>query len=55
MDGIVGKVNIVTDYVVLEMGPCGNGWRTLQNKEVCVNINDVSSEDSGQYFGKLVV
>ena len=35
------------------MGPCGNGLCNLQNKEVCVNINDVSSEDSGQYFGKL--
>ena len=34
------------------MEPIGN---VLQNKEVCVNINDVLSEDSGQYSGKLVV
>ena len=25
MDGIVGKATIVTNRVVLEMGPCSNG------------------------------
>ena len=36
------------------MEPCGNRLCNLQNKEVCININDVSSEDLGQHLGKLV-
>ena len=60
MDGIVGKVKInalllQTILYYVEMGSCSNGWHNLQKKEVCININDDSSEDSGQYFGKLVV
>ena len=57
MDGIVGKVNInalLLDHFVLEMEPCGNRLCNLQNKEVYININDVSSEDLGQHLGKLV-
>ena len=57
MDGIVGKVNInalLLQTVCITNGPCSNGRCNLQNKEVCINISDVSSEDSGQYFGNLV-